>query len=96
MELRSAFAITLQGLRSQLDLSQEDFSVVSSRTNISLLERGKTIPTLEKLTQICTVLKLHPLTVMTLCYSKLDDMPADELLKRVTTELQFLVTLDQD
>jgi transcriptional regulator with XRE-family HTH domain len=88
MELRNAFGSTLRYLRGQLNLSQEDFSVVSSRTNISLLERGKTIPTIEKLNQLCSVLELHPLTVMTLCYCRTDSMSPEELLNQVLLELR--------
>lgn len=90
MELKKAFASTLRGLRAQLNLSQEDFSGVSSRTNISLLEREKTIPTLEKLSHLCTVLNLHPLTVMALCYSQVDGISSQKLLEQVSEELAHL------
>lgn len=90
MELKTAFALTLRSLRAQLNLSQEDFSVVSSRTNISLLEREKTIPTLEKLEHLCTVLKIHPLTVMALCYSEKDGVPAEALMDLLSEELRSL------
>jgi transcriptional regulator with XRE-family HTH domain len=90
MELRAAFASTLRDLRAQRKLSQEDFSVVSSRTNLSLLEREKTMPTLEKLAQLCSVLDVHPLTLMVLCYSKKDGLAASEVLKQVSEQLQSL------
>jgi transcriptional regulator with XRE-family HTH domain len=90
MELRTAFAQTLRSLRAQLNLSQEDFSVVSSRTNVSLIERAKTIPTLEKLEHLCTVLNVHPLTVMTLCYAEKDGVSADALLSGLFEELRTL------
>lgn len=90
MELRTAFALTLRGLRAQLNLSQEDFSVVSSRTNVSLLERAKTIPTLEKLEHLCTVLNVHPLTVLALCYTAKDGMSAETLLLQLSEELRAL------
>jgi transcriptional regulator with XRE-family HTH domain len=90
MELRTAFALTLRGLRTQMNLSQEDFSVVSSRTNISLLERAKTIPTLEKLEHLCMVLKVHPLTVLALCYAQKDGLSTETLLCQLSEELSSL------
>jgi len=90
MELRTAFALTLRRLRAQLNLSQEDFAVVSSRTNVSLLERAKTIPTLEKLEHLCTVLNVHPLTVLALCYAQKDNILAESLVRQLSEELRSL------
>lgn len=68
MELKNAFGTTLRHVRLLQGLTQEDFSLVSSRTNISLLERGGTIPTLDKLEAICSVLGIHPVTLLAACY----------------------------
>jgi len=87
MELRSAFAATLRSLRALRALTQEDFSEISSRTNVSLLERGRTIPTLEKLEQLCSVLEVHPITFVTACYSCKEGLSRAELLRRVNEEL---------
>ncbi|WP_110948351.1 helix-turn-helix domain-containing protein [Pseudomonas bohemica] len=90
MELKSAFASALLDLRALRNLTQEDFTGVSSRTNLSLLERSKTIPTIEKLSQICGVLDVHPLTLMAICYSKKEGLPASEILAHVADELESL------
>lgn len=91
MELRDAFANTFKQLRSELGLTQEDFVGVSSRTNVSLIERARTVPTLDKLQQLCTVLDLHPVTVLTLCYCQKERMEPEALLGLVADEIAALV-----
>lgn len=91
MELKTAFAQTLRETRTKRKLTQEDFSPVSSRTNISLLERGKTVPTLEKLDQISTLMEVHPLTLMAMCYAKRDSTSIACLLKLIGEEAAFFV-----
>lgn len=50
-------------------MSQEDFSIVSSRTYVSTLERGLKSPTLGKLEAIAEKLDLHPLTLLVIAYA---------------------------
>lgn len=90
MELKSAFSATLRDLRLLRNLTQEDFTEVSSRTNLSMLERAKSIPTLEKLEQLCSVLDVHPLTMLAVCYSTKDNTPIDELFNLIAKELEDL------
>lgn len=63
MEVRDSFGKALRLVRQRRGLAQEDFSLVSSRTFVSMLERGATSPTLEKLDSLCTVLDTHPVTL---------------------------------
>jgi len=49
-------------------LSQEAFSDVSSRTYMSSLERDLKSPTIHKLAELCEVMDVHPLTLLTLAY----------------------------
>lgn len=88
MELKSAFASALRHVRTKRHLTQEDFSISSSRTNISLLERAKTIPTLEKLEHLCSVLKVHPMTLMAICYAAKEGISVETLMGRVLAEAQ--------
>ena len=77
--------------RTARGLTQEDFSDISSRTYISSLERGLKSPTLEKVDQIATILRLHPVTLVAL--SKLqtpDAMAVQHLVKQVLAELAEL------
>lgn len=90
MELKSAFSTTLREVRILRNLTQEDFTCVSSRTNLSMLERAKSIPTLEKLEELCSVLNVHPLTMLAICYSTKDDVSMDSLLELVVGELEEL------
>ena len=59
----------LRLLRDRRGLTQEDFSLVSSRTYVSGLERGMKSPTLNKIEQIASVLNVHPLTLLALSYA---------------------------
>jgi|SRR5471030_858828 len=91
MELKEAFGATLRRARVQRNITQEDFSLVSSRTNVSLLERGGTSPTLEKIEAICTVLGIHPVTLVAACYMQKEDSPGiEEFLGRIDLELRYL------
>ena len=68
MDFRWGFAAALRFLRVRQGLSQEDFSVVSSRTYISQMERGETSPTLHKIDELSPLLAVHPASVVMLSY----------------------------
>ena len=42
---------------------------MSSRTYMSTLERDLKSPTLHKLAELCEVMEIHPLTLLTLAYA---------------------------
>lgn len=87
MELKTAFGESLREFRKANDLSQEDFSEVSSRTYLSTLERGLKSPTLDKIEELASVLGIHPLTLLARAYVKKDKgMTLDKLLGIVRTE----------
>ncbi|GAB3359278.1 hypothetical protein GCM10027395_03430 [Giesbergeria sinuosa] len=69
-------------------MSQEAFSDVSSRTYMSTLERDLKSPTLHKLTELCEVMEVHPLTLLTLAYTGDDLRQADQLLAQVRQQLE--------
>jgi transcriptional regulator with XRE-family HTH domain len=64
MDMRQAFGRALKGRRQARQLTQEDFSDVSSRTYLSTLERGMKCPTLDKVVELASVLGVHPLTLI--------------------------------
>ena len=72
-------------------MSQEAFSDVSSRTYMSSLERDQKSPTMHKLTELCEVMEVHPLTLLTLAYAGDNTRKADELLVQVRKELISLL-----
>ena len=89
MPHKNAFPAALQALRKSRGLSQEDFSDVSSRTYLSSLERGLKSPTLSKIVELCEVMEVHPLTLLSLAYGR-DSNGVQEVLARVQRELASL------
>jgi transcriptional regulator with XRE-family HTH domain len=88
MEVKNAFAKALKQIRLNKGLTQEDFSNVSSRTYVSALERAIKSPTLDKIESLANVLKIEPLTLLTLTYMiKRNDVEADDLLQIINKEI---------
>jgi len=93
MALENSLAKAIKTVRKARGLSQEAFSDVSSRTYMSTLERGLKSPTLSKLAELCEVMGIHPLSLLTLAYSK-NTKEVDQLLAHVRKELDVLLTAD--
>jgi transcriptional regulator with XRE-family HTH domain len=91
MTQKSSFAAALRTTRKARGLSQEAFSDVSSRTYLSSLERGLKSPTLNKVSELCAVLEVHPLTLLTLAHAT-DCRAIDKLFARVRGELDAVLT----
>ena len=91
MAAKDSLATAIRTVRKARGLSQEAFSDVSSRTYMSSLERNLKSPTLHKLTELCEVMEVHPLTLLTLAYAGDDTRKADELLAQVRQELEAIV-----
>lgn len=72
-------------------MSQEAFSDVSSRTYMSSLERDQKNPTMHKLTELCEVMEVHPLTLLTLAYAGDNTRKAEQLLAQVRQELEAVL-----
>lgn len=95
--MRNAFAKALRSARKAHGLTQEDFSPVSSRTYVSILERGQKSPTLDKLDDIAEAIGIELVTLIALAHlhqRKNDDL--DSLLKRVRSEIDYIHELDRD
>ncbi|VFR49789.1 Transcriptional regulator, PbsX family [plant metagenome] len=71
-------------------MSQEAFSNVSSRTYMSTLERDLKSPTISKLAELCEVMEVHPLTLLTLAYAGDSTQQLDKLLVQVRQEIEGL------
>ncbi len=71
---------------------------MSSRTYMSTLERDLKSPTLNKLAELCEVMEIHPLTLLTLAYAGDSTRKADELLllAQVRQELEAVLNSDGD
>lgn len=87
MTAQNSLATALKTIRKARGLSQEAFSDVSSRTYLSSLERGLKSPTLNKLSELCEVMGIHPLTLLTLTYAGIGQRKTDQLLAQVRKEL---------
>ena len=95
MAAGNSLAKALKIVRKARGLSQEAFSDVSSRTYMSTLERDLKSPTLNKLAELCEVMEIHPLTLLTLAYAGDDARQAEQLLAQVRQELKA-VTKKED
>lgn len=87
---KHSLATAIRTVRKARGLSQEAFSDVSSRTYMSSLERGLKSPTLHKLTELCEVMGVHPLTLLTLAYAGDNACKVDQLLAQVRQELEAI------
>lgn len=88
MAAEYSLAKALKTVRKARGLSQEAFSDVSSRTYLSSLERDLKHPTLNKLIELCEVMGVHPLTLLTLAYVGDSTQQTDQLLAQVRQELK--------
>ena len=94
--VQNNFPKALKTARLAQGLNQESFSLASSRTYVSSLERGLKAPTLNKVDELAQVLGIHPLTLITLSYLTTGNrLEVDSLLKKVTSELCELLDLDE-
>ena len=84
---KHSLATAIRTVRKARGLSQEAFSDVSSRTYMSSLERDLKSPTMHKLAELCEVMEVHPLTLLTLAYAGDDMDKVRRVLKQVEQEL---------
>lgn len=89
---KSNFPRALRATRKARGIPQEEFDQISSRTYISALERGIKAPTIGKVEQLSEVLRVHPLTLMTMSYlgARIQSVDVDRLLEVVVSELAEL------
>lgn len=91
MATKNSLAAALKTVRKARGLSQEAFSDVSSRTYMSSLERDLKSPTLNKLAELCEVMEIHPLTLLTLAYAGRGTRKTEQLLAQVRQELDGII-----
>lgn len=92
--LKPSLPNALRRIRKARGLSQEAFADVSSRTYLSSLERDLKSPTLNKLTELCEVMEVHPLTLLTLAYAGDGSREINRLLDQVLQELNEITGND--
>jgi len=91
MTAKPTLASALKTVRKARGLSQEAFSDVSSRTYMSSLERSQKSPTLNKLAELCEVMEIHPLTLLTLAYAGSNPRKVDAMQAQVRRELEAML-----
>lgn len=97
MTLREALGQAIRTLRKTKNLTQEDFSNVSSRTYLSTLERGLKSPTLDKLDELAQVLGVSTSTIVVLAYAIKDgrkrslDSAIDSVMEGSKRDLRTVV-----
>ncbi|MBS0318637.1 MAG: helix-turn-helix transcriptional regulator [Proteobacteria bacterium] len=91
MPAKHTLSEALKTIRKARGLSQEAFSDVSSRTYMSSLERDLKSPTLNKLAELCDVMEVHPLTLLTLAYAGKKPKQTEQLLAQVRQELEVVL-----
>ncbi len=85
------FARALKSIRKSKGLSQEAFSLSSSRTYVSTLERSLKSPTLSKVDDLAEVLGVHPLTLLAMSYLRTtDSTDVERVLDLVSNEISEL------
>ena len=94
MAAKHTLSEALKTIRKARGLSQEAFSDVSSRTYMSSLERDLKSPTLNKLAELCEVMEVHPLALLTLANDGDDARRAEQLLAQVRQELEAVLKKD--
>ena len=96
MTAKNSIAAALKTVRKARGLSQEAFSEVSSRTYLSSLERDLKSPTLNKIAELCEVMEIHPLTLLTLAFAGEESEKIDRLLNQVRRELKVMMEKNAD
>lgn len=86
MALLKRFGLGLQKARKSRELTQEDFSDVSSRTYLSSLERGMKAPTITKIDQIAAVIGVHPLSLIAYTYLPSTQAERDQFWAKIAAE----------
>lgn len=91
------FPIALRTARKSLGIPQEAFSIASSRTYVSTIERGLKSPTLSKIDDLAEVLGIHPLTLLSLSYLRVQsNVELNKLIERVKVELELILKPETD
>ena len=88
MSVRKGFASALRQIRVSKNMTQEDFSEVSSRTYLSSLERAMKSPTLDKVEALAHVMQIHPVTLLMLAYCNAEKIDIDTLYSQVSREIK--------
>ena len=86
-KLDVSLASAIREIRKSKHLTQESFATVSSRTYLGVLERAEKQPAVDKIDSLARFMKVHPLTVLTLAYMKLENLSFEQLMGVIGEEI---------
>ena len=88
MVLLKRFGAGLQKARKSRHMTQEAFSIVSSRTYLSSLERGIKAPTITKIDEIAAVIGVHPLSLIAYAYLPSSSAEREQFWAAIAAEVE--------
>jgi len=86
--LLKRFGAGLQKARKSRHMTQEAFSIVSSRTYLSSLERGIKAPTITKIDEIAAVIGVHPLSLIAYAYLPSSSAEREQFWAAIAAEVE--------
>lgn len=94
MNLRDPLGTVIKAIRKYRGKTQEDFSLVSSRTYLSTLERGLKSPTIDKLVDIAELLNVHPASLFILAScTNISTENCAEQIDQIAEEAKLLASI---
>jgi transcriptional regulator with XRE-family HTH domain len=92
MDLRRGLGRSLRLVRKAQGVTQYDLSDVTARSYLSYVERGIKNPTVEKLEELASAMRVHPITVLTIAYlPQLREQDLEILQSRVNKEARAIL-----
>lgn len=92
MDIRRGLGRSLKLVRKAQGVTQQELSDTTARSYISYIERGVKNPTVEKLEELASAMRVHPVTILTLAYlGQLREQDLDALQNRVYKEAKALL-----
>lgn len=94
MTLKIEIAAVLRAVRQMRTISYDGMRDVSANSTISLLERGKSGVTLDKLSEIAEALDFNLITFITLCVALQRGTSSEAALEEASQQLQAFLKAD--
>jgi transcriptional regulator with XRE-family HTH domain len=93
MDIRRGLGRSLRVVRKAQGVTQQDLADVTARSYLSYVERGVKNPTVEKLEELASGMRVHPLTILTIAYlPQLRESDLDALQNRIGKEARTILS----
>lgn len=91
MTLKSAFGKAFVKARKVAGLTQDDYDLVSTRSYISYIERGKNSITIDKLDVLSKFMNIHPASLIIQTYLEYDEnLSSMDVMRKIMEDLSKL------